>query len=769
MTKSTNYKTLFLVTFIFWTFLVLFETYIETKEFKDHVLFTANQRVLALTEKDMSILKWAASYRGVYVPVQETGDSTSTGPADDRDNLRACDNKGKCIELRLKDPFNITREIYEISSHRAATARIASLSPLSVATKPDHWEAEALKRLKAGQHSVEEMMEKDGVHLIHYMIPLVAKPACMGCHWEQGLKAGEMLGALHITFPMDNIIRDFNAHRNHIFIVHFLVWFGGLTMLALVYRAMREVCLEKEAAREEIAKREHFLRTLINAIPDPVCYKDREGRWLETNRKNLELFQLEDIDYYGKRDSELAELTHPVLKECMQGCEKSDRMTLENGTISRFDEMLTMPDGTIKIFDVMKVPIHDSSGARTGILVVARDITSRKQLEAQLQQSQKMEAVGVLAGGVAHDLNNIIQTIMGAAGLAIMKLDPSHPAYRYVNQIDESCERAAAIIRQLLIFSRRHEFSPELLNINSVTSDIMKMLRRLIGEDINVETDFDPDIRMIMADRGSIEQIIMNIVVNARDAMPDGGTITIKTENYTANAQDMEHHPDIKEGEYCCLSISDTGTGISEDIITRIFDPFFTTKGVGKGTGLGLSTVYGIVSKHRGWIDLESQVGVGTTFRIYLPVARPDDNDEKSGMDQAGEPKDKLRGRGERILVVEDDEDIRRVVTEMLSSIGYSATAVATGEDALRLIEQGGEKFDVMLVDMVLPGMKGLDLVRMISHRNDLPGVILNSGYTDERADISNLHDEYIRFIAKPYEFKELLKLIRDVLDEKKI
>ncbi len=767
MIKTFNYKVLFLVMLISWTSLILFETWIEIKEFRDHMLFTANENAIAFSEKDISIRKWAASHGGVYVPVTEkTPPNPNLAFVPNRD-LQGCDSHGNCEQLTLMNPAYITREIYESFSSDMATAHITSLRPIRPENGPDQWERQALEKLENGAERVKEIVEHNGKSYFHDMIPLVAETACLKCHAKQGYKKGDIRGGLHITFAMDSILSDFVSHRNHILTVQFLVWLAGLAMLALVYQAMKSACTQKEKAKKEIEQREHFLRSLINAIPDPVCYKDAEGRWLEANKKNLELFELGGVDYHGKKDSELAELTDPAYRECMVGCELSDRATIESGETSRFDEILTRPDGSCRIFDVIKVPISNSSG-NNGILVVARDITSRKQLEAQLQQSQKMEAVGVLAGGVAHDLNNIIQTIMGAAGLATMKLETSHPAFRYVNQIDESCERAAAIIRQLLIFSRRHEFTPEPLDINSITSDLIKMLKRLIGEDINVSTDFASDIPTIMADRGSLEQVVMNLVVNARDAMPDGGTLTIKTENYSATPEDMQKNPKITEGDYACLIVTDTGTGISDDIINKIFDPFFTTKGVGKGTGLGLSTVYGIISKHDGWVDVESKPGQGTVFRIYVPAAKPEDLSEEHHRDDESEQKDRLRGRGERILIVEDDEDIRRVVAEMLGSIGYSATAVATGEDALRLIDEGDEQFDVMLVDMVLPGMKGIDLVRMISHRNDLPGVILNSGYTDERADISSIEDEYIRFIAKPYEFRELLELIRDVLDERK-
>jgi len=693
MIKTFNYKVLFLVMLISWTSLILFETWIEIKEFRDHMLFTANENAIAFSEKDISIRKWAASHGGVYVPVTEkTPPNPNLAFVPNRD-LQGCDSHGNCEQLTLMNPAYITREIYESFSSDMATAHITSLKPIRPENGPDQWERQALEKLENGADRVKEIVEHNGKPYFHYMIPLVAERPCLKCHAKQGYKEGDIRGGLHITFAMDSILSDFVSHRNHILTVQFLVWLAGLAMLALVYQAMKSACTQKEKAKKEIEQREHFLRSLINAIPDPVCYKDAEGRWLEANKKNLELFELGGVDYHGKKDSELAELTDPAYRECMVGCELSDRATIESGETSRFDEILARPDGSCRIFDVIKVPISNSSG-NNGILVVARDITSRKQLEAQLQQSQKMEAVGVLAGGVAHDLNNIIQTIMGAAGLATMKLETSHP-------VDESCERAAAIIRQLLIFSRRHEFTPEPLDINSITGDLINMLKRLIGEDINVCTDFASDIPTIMADRGSLEQVVMNLVVNARDAMPDGGTITIRTENYTATPEDLQRHPKIKEGNYCSLIVSDTGTGISDDIIES-------------------------------------------------------------------EQKDRLRGRGERILIVEDDEDIRRVVAEMLGSIGYSATAVATGEDALRLIDEGDEQFDVMLVDMVLPGMKGIDLVRMISHRNDLPGVILNSGYTDERADISSIEDEYIRFIAKPYEFRELLELIRDVLDERK-
>ncbi len=772
-----NYRLMFLLLLIGWTSITIFQTWFEISELKEHILFTAEKTAEAFTKKDIALRQWAAHHGGVYVPVTPETPPNPYLSFIKRRDLKAHDKEGNEYDLTLMNPAYLTREFYENFGNKAVFGRITSLTPLRPENSPSKWERHALEKIHNGAKKVTEIVKEDGKYSYNYMIPFYATEACLKCHASQGYKVGDIRGGIHITFSLDDILADYIHHRNHIFTLQFIVWLGGLVVLLIAYKAMQTACTS-------VKEREEFLRSIINAIPDPVCYKDSNGRWIECNIRSLEILGLEGMDYRGKSNQELAEMVHPALRDAILTSARHDRETLREGKITRRDESIKLPDGSTRLFDVIRVPLaepsvskkssHRKSSAKAAhpkaILIVSRDITERKHLEAQLQQSQKMEAIGILAGGVAHDLNNILQTIVGATGLAIMKIEPNQPALKYLNQIDTSCQRATAIIRQLLIFSRRQDLNVEPLNLNDVTKELLKMLRRLIGENISVKTSFEPDLDLVLADRNKIEQVIMNLVINARDAMPSGGEIFIATENRRTTPEDLEHYSHLKEGNYVCIIVQDTGSGIPKDILEKIFDPFFTTKGVGKGTGLGLSTVYGIISRLKGWIHVESEPGKGTTFRICIPAADPEDIEKEKQKAKKDSSSSRLRGNGERILVVEDDEDIRRVVTDMLNAQNYSATAVASGEDALRLIEDYEEKFDVMLVDMVLPGINGLDLVKMISYRKKLPGVILNSGYTDERADISKLQaeDDYVKFITKPYEFNALLRLIRKVIEEQK-
>jgi len=387
----------------------------------------------------------------------------------------------------------------------------------------------------------------------------------------------------------------------------------------------------------------------------------------------------------------------------------------------------------------------------------------RKQIEEQLRQSQKMEAFGQLAGGVAHDFNNILAVIMGYANLVMEDEALRAELKDYLRQVYSAGERAANLTRQLLTFSRKKDMEVNPLNLNDVIGNLTKMLGRIIGEDINLQCNYAANLPSVQADEGMMEQVVMNLAVNARDAMPKGGELFIGTDRVATDATSVLANPEARAGEFVCLSMRDTGCGMTPEIKSRIFEPFFTTKGVGKGTGLGLATVYGIAKQHQGWIEVESHLGMGTTFKIFLPASpRP----LASAVQTAVEPK--IRGGTETILLVEDETAVRGLAKLILQRHGYRLLEAASGVEALSIWEKHGAEIDLLLTDMIMPdGLTGREVAKQLQARKPALKVVYVSGYSMESDGTTFRLRPGTSFLQKPYQPQKLLQTIRDNLDGK--
>jgi PAS domain S-box-containing protein len=412
-----------------------------------------------------------------------------------------------------------------------------------------------------------------------------------------------------------------------------------------------------------------------------------------------------------------------------------------------------------KTFEVDVISHKFEYGGRSVRLVVAQDVTERQLLESQLRQAQKMEAVGRLAGGVAHDFNNLLMVIKGHTELLLNSLDPSDHVARKIGQIDRSADRAAALTRQLLAFSRMQVLQPRAISINSIVEEMGKLIPRLIGEDIELVVRTSADLGTIRADAGQMEQIIMNLAVNSRDAMPNGGRFIIETSNVELDSYYSSAHPIVKPGRYVLLAVSDSGIGMDAETQAHIFEPFFTTKEQGKGTGLGLATVYGVVKQSGGFIWVYSELGKGTTFKIYLPRV-----DEPATVAASGQTPAQLMRGSETVLLAEDEQDVREVAREFLESAGYTVLEAAGGDAALDLASRHAGKIDLLITDMVMPGISGQDLARkMRGLRNGL-SVIYMSGYSEHAASEAAKSDSSAPVLTKPFNRTALLRMIRDVL-----
>jgi two-component system, cell cycle sensor histidine kinase and response regulator CckA len=391
------------------------------------------------------------------------------------------------------------------------------------------------------------------------------------------------------------------------------------------------------------------------------------------------------------------------------------------------------------------------------------DITERKRLESELRQSQKLEAIGRLAGGVAHDFNNILAVIMMHLGLLQMNATLDPKSRQAIRDLDAASRRAASLTRQLLMFSRRSVLAVKPLDLNEVVTNLLKMLRRLIGEHVDLRFDGKSALPLVEADAGMLEQVLMNLAVNARDAMPKGGKITISTLVEDLNAAEAAVHPSRRPGRFVCLAVADAGCGMDSATMKRIFEPFFTTKDPGKGTGLGLATVHGIVAQHKGWVEVESAVGHGTTFQVYLP-ASAQTNAEALPTTQT----EYIRRGRETILLVEDELQLRQVGAESLRALGYQVHEAANGQEAMTLWQVHGSDVDLLLTDMVMPeGMTGLELTEQLQARKPGLKAIISSGYSEEIVNGGVPGRLGIVYLPKPYATKVLAGVIRDCLDQK--
>lgn len=497
--------------------------------------------------------------------------------------------------------------------------------------------------------------------------------------------------------------------------------------------------------------------------PLAIVFADRAGRVLAGNRMFCELAGLDSVspqaglalsDLVMAEDAGLlAEATGQALAGSPPGHPVELRMARDPELVAAgFVRALQCPDEKA-----------EEAESAPSLMLHLIDVSQRKKLEAQFVQSQKMQAVGQLAGGIAHDFNNLLTAMIGFCDLLLLRHRAGDPSFGDIMQIKQNANRAANLVRQLLAFSRQQTLQPRVLNITDVLAELSNLLRRLIGENIELKMIHGRDLGLIKVDQGQLEQVIINLAVNARDAMLNGGVLTISTGNLSFAAPTRRHTDEIPAGDYVSIQAIDTGIGIPAENLDRIFEPFFSTKEIGSGTGLGLSTVYGIVRQTGGYIFVDSKPGQGSTFTILLPRHSAED----SAVEAAGDPRESaivdLTGAG-CILLVEDEDPVRVFSARALRNKGYEVLEAKSGTGALEVLEQEGDRIDLLVTDVVMPQMDGPTLIKNV--RETRPGmkVICISGYTEDRFRNTLDGGETIHFLAKPFSLKQLAGKVKDVL-----
>ncbi|NTW67174.1 MAG: DUF3365 domain-containing protein [Nitrospirae bacterium] len=703
-------------------------------------------RLIARSFYDLTIefRRWGALHGGVYVPITDTLQPNPYLTVAERDITTTTGRK-----LTLVNPAWMTRQVFELISKRSALpiiSHLTSLNYINPVNRPDAWEETALREFERGAKEFSSETVISDEPYMRIMRPFRTEEACLKCHGHQGYKLGDIRGGISISVPLRPHFEAETKEQKALLMSHALLWLIGTGGIMLFSRNIQR-------HQRHIVESEEKYRILFESNPHPMWVYDIETyRFLTVNDAA--------VKHYGYTRGEFLSMTIKDIRpaeDVTPLMENVARVTtgLDKAGVWRHRKK----DGALIYVEITSHTVD--FGGRRAEIVLANDVTDSLKLEDQLRHSQKMEAIGLLAGGVAHDFNNVLTAIIGYGNLLQMKMAPTDPLRTYAESILTTSQRAAQLTKSLLTFSRKQVVNPQPLELNGIIMRVEKLLKRLIREDIELRTELTHRSTMVMADSIQVEQMLMNLVTNARDAMPRGGRLTITSAVVDLDAEFVAAHQYGKPGPYVRITVADTGDGMDERTRERIFEPFFTTKEMGKGTGLGLATVYGIIKQHRGFIDVESAPGAGTSFHLYFPLI------PKSAEDSSGRADVALSGGTETILVAEDDEMIRILTRSVLMEFGYQVIEARDGDDAVRVFRENRDRVDLLLLDVIMPRKNGKAAYEEI--REIRPGIkaLFMSGYSADMVSNEGILEKGISFISKPVSPTELLLKVREVLDKK--
>ena len=770
---------------VLWTFLIGFSLFWDARQHREEAFLLGKMQAQAFFEKDVLYRRWASRHGGVYVPVT---DSTQPNPylahIPERDITTP---SGR--QLTLMNPAYMTRQVFEMAQEYKGTGRghITSLKPFRASNSPDDWEKKGLQAFEQGAKEIGETEEIDGKPYYRYMKSLVADKGCLKCHASQGYREGDVRGGLSVSVPLAPINALMDHEMKGVMLNHAMIWVlgvGGIgfgtrrlnRMTTELHRKASELELEIEERQmaqeslqdqavlleEEVAERRHveevvrlseekFSKSFDNAPIMMSISTEQDGIYLDVNKKFIELSGFSRDEVIGRSSIDLGWITLEQRQSLLDEIRKK-------GRISEFELTPRAKNGSYircTYFGEF-ISVH----GQTCLLLLGHDVTAHRIMEEQLRQSQKMEAIGQLAGGVAHDFNNILTVIMGYSNLLQMDQKLNDHQRNEVEQIVSASERASQLTRGLLAFSRKETLDLKQTNLNGIVEHVQKFLMRVIGEDIQLKSICLDAALPVHVDAAQIEQVLINLATNARDAMVKGGELVIETSLQDIDENFVHAHGYGVSGRYASMTVSDTGEGMDENTCKRVFEPFFTTKAVGKGTGIGMAIVYGIIKQHKGFINVYSEPGHGTTFRIYLPLCDAGSREHEDAAALAVP-----NGGTETILLAEDNTSVSTLIETILKSYGYRVILAVDGHEAIEKFTAHQDSIKLVLMDVIMPGKNGQEALLEIRRLQPEIKAFYLSGYTADFIQSRGVREEGIDLIMKPVQPMELLRKVRRVLD----
>jgi len=751
-TKSLPYRFISLTgafAAVFWTICILasygWNVSKERAKTREVVLSTAH----AYFNKDQAYRLWATTHGGVYVPVT---DETPPNPYLDHVKERDIETpSGR--KLTLMNPAYMLRQMMQqYSNLYGVRGHITSLNTLNPINRPDEWEAEALRSFEAGVKVVVDFTSVDGQPYLRLMHPFVTEAGCLKCHASQGYVVGDIRGGISVSTPMAPFLDIERQTLRAIRLTHAALLLLGYGSIGLVAWRAKHRTRERMRAERIIRKWAH----IFESADWGVALVARDGETLET--ANPAFLAMHGYSDTPEKTLRLSDLPAPE-----NAGELSPYVRLSETRRRTFESTHLRKDGTVFPVLVTITSMSNETGETGNMVLNVQDITELKTaqkekdaLHEQLVRAQRLESIGRLAGGVAHDFNNLLSAILGYTELGLLRTPPDSEVREYLVAANEAGEKAAGVARQLLAFSRKQVLETKVLNLNTVVRNMAGLLKQAVGEGVILDLSISSPVKNIIANPGQIEQVLMNLCVNARDAMPEGGRLGIETHNFEVTE---ERHSGPPAGQYVGLWVSDTGVGIRAEHIDKIFEPFFTTKEKDLGTGLGLAMVHGIVKQHGGHVEVHTREGEGTTFTVYFPAV------PEGVRETPPRAAEELRPGNERILVVDDEPAIQALVRDALTPLGYKVCLAGSSEQAMALMEASPRPFDLLLADVILRGMSGRALAERVRTRWPQTHVILMTGYGYSETAGHEALDSSFDVLAKPLSVADLSEKLRETFD----
>ncbi len=728
-----------------WTLLVilsaiwnLHENYRDTNE-------KAVVEARTIFQHNLAYRRWNSMHGGVYAKVTDINPPNPYIVNTDRDITGVNGTK-----LTMINPFQMTQQAYYLLSMQspelAVFNRTVSLDPLNPLNEPDQWEREALYGFEDGRGELNEITSIAGFPYMRLISPYITEERCMGCHEHQGYEIGDIRGGMSIAVPMRPYLELATQASQIIVISHILLWLLGTVPIIMFFAGLkkfRAAILENEEKFRIVSEFAYNFEYWVN--------QDKELTFISPSCKRVTGYSRQDFNKNPK-------LMFDMIHSDDRGMFKNHLLDFEEETHEDMEYRIITKDGTIKWLSHICSPIY-VDGNFLGRRGSNRDITEHKKLEEELIQAKKVECLGHFAGGVAHDFNNVLASISSLAQLIKEQAaKDDETTNEYIDYISIAAKLGKNLTSNMLLFGRKPTTNPQETKLKPIINNIENILQVLLPGEINFKKSLTSKGKPILADHHQIEQILINLATNGRDAMPQGGDLTFTTTTLTLPRTEQTRYNDIPAGDYMVLAVSDTGSGIKEEDLDNIFEPFYSTKADNKGTGLGLSIVHNIIKEHNGFIDIDSTINQGTTFRIFFPVHQGNDKITEEPISQSRPSLNKT------IMVVDDDWLIRKSLLIYLQNKGYNVIIAADGEKAVNLFDQHQNAIDMVILDVMLPKKDGQEVYAALTREKpDLP-VLFISGSTREVLADKNIPNDEATFLAKPLNMESLIAKIETLL-----